>query len=654
MAGVSVTIGANTDQLDSAVKHSKSQMGQLNKEFKQVALQAAKFGAAAAAAGAAMAVGLTVKGLAAVDAQAKLARQLGASIDGLRATQIAASDAGISMGVMQSAAERLNQRIGEAQRGTGAAAESFKRLGLDASALGQMDVDQRMATIADRMQGLGLSTSQAADELRQMGIRNGEMVNLMLQGGDAIRNARGEVDALGLSLSSVDAAQVEVANDAFARFGLLLEGVQQQLAVQVAPLLTAVSRLLVDSAEDAGGLGNATADAFNLIIDGGAEAVNAVASMDRQFLRTQAALDVFALEVRNGFLEIAREIVEIPTGAVNELIGALNSMGADIELLGLSDMGRGVQNVIDGTRQEIMQINEDLAEEMAKPLPGDKFKRFVFEAREAAERAAIELQSVDVPDVGGAGGDGEGGDGEGGDKDALEKLAKWEEEKAKLKREKMMEAFEQEFMLTEEFNFRMAELRDLKEDSDTVSEQDYQNARLDRMRQFFSDQYGISSSGFDALGDLAASHWNAETAMAVDAFGHILNALSGNSRKVFEIQKAAGIANAVVSTYTGASKALELGWPLGPIAAASITAKGFANVAKIKSQSFGGGSSGGSAGAGASNTAQLNQAAQPVQQREQTVANISLQGDTFGRETVKSLMEQMNELADDGMRYNIV
>src|SRR5690554_103526 len=366
MAGVSVTIGANTEQFDAAVKRSKSQINQLSTEFKAGAVQAAKFGAAAVAAGAALGVGLTVKGLAAVDAQAKLARQLGASIDGLRATQIAASDAGISMGVMQSAAERLNQRIGEAQRGTGTAAESFKRLGLDAQALGQMDVDQRIATIADRMHGLGLSTAEAADELRQMGIRNTEMVNLMLQGGDGIRNARGEVDELGLSLSEIDAAKVEAANDSFARIGMVIEGISQRLAIEVAPILDAVSKMFTDAAKEAGGFGEATSDAFEFVVDSAAFVMNAVDGIKRVFELVAdgviVAWNAMASLVAKHIENIVTLVDKIPGVDMSDTLSAIRSFADQAESVVASAMG-------------------NMHETLMRPMAGDQFKGFVAEAR---------------------------------------------------------------------------------------------------------------------------------------------------------------------------------------------------------------------------------------------------------------------------------
>lgn len=111
-----------------------------------------------------------------------------------------------------------------------------------------------------------------------------------------------------------------------------------------------------------------------------------------------------------------------------------------------------------------------------------------------------------------------------------------------------------------------------------------------------------SRDGWDGMANLAGrfaseseqinnKNWDAQEATTTGALGSMLGALAGHSKKAFKLQKAAGIANAIVSTFQGISKALELGWPLGPIAAAAIGAQGFAAVARIKSATFSGGGS---------------------------------------------------------------
>jgi hypothetical protein len=54
----------------------------------------------------------------------------------------------------------------------------LRRLGLSASDLLKLDIDDRMVNIAEAFQRLGYSSSQQADALRALGLRTQEMINL--------------------------------------------------------------------------------------------------------------------------------------------------------------------------------------------------------------------------------------------------------------------------------------------------------------------------------------------------------------------------------------------------------------------------------------------------------------------------------------------
>lgn len=71
-----------------------------------------------------------------------------------------------------------------------------------------------------------------------------------------------------------------------------------------------------------------------------------------------------------------------------------------------------------------------------------------------------------------------------------------------------------------------------------------------------------------------------------------------HNKAMFELNKVAAMANTIMSTYTGATKALEWGWPLGPIFAGIIIAAGLANLQAISQTRFGSTSSAPSQGAG--------------------------------------------------------
>lgn len=332
-------------------------------------------------------------GLESVDVQAKLARSLNTTYDSVTALQIAFEEGGVD--AFEASLNRMNRRLGAAEAGTGAAAKTVEALNLNLSELSQLEADERIARIADAIVDSGVSAQRAARFVQDLGFEQKEAAQIFLQGGDAIRKYRQQVDEFGLSLNDLDTAKVEKANDDFARASRLFDAISQQLAVNVAPVLSAVSDLFIENTKEAGGLGEATADAFNVFIEGAARALNGLEKLDRGLLSTQAASDVFAVNVRIGLLEVAREIVEIPTAAVNEMIRAINKIpGIDVDALGMSDFGRKIQRVIDDSRSEIEQIDSDLRERLSRPLPGDQFERFVYEAREAAEesaRAAVEI-----------------------------------------------------------------------------------------------------------------------------------------------------------------------------------------------------------------------------------------------------------------------
>jgi len=82
---------------------------------------------------------------------------------------------------------------------------------------------------------------------------------------------------------------------------------------------------------------------------------------------------------------------------------------------------------------------------------------------------------------------------------------------------------------------------------------------------------------------------------SIDGF----NKLAAQNKKLFQVQKAYNIANAIMDTYAGANKALALyPPPLSYAMAAGQIALGMANVATIKSQSFSGRAVGGRVEAG--------------------------------------------------------
>lgn len=246
-----VKINGDSSGLDTA-------LGKAGKGLKSLGVIAA--GAAIAVVGGLAA--MTTAGLRSVDANVKLARSMGGTVNALNAVQIAAGYAGVSVGEANSAMQNLNRELASANEKGSPAAKALERLGFVASELSDLDTDDRMAAIADRVQELGLSTSDTSDILRDLGVRSRNMALLMIQGGDAIRSARIEVAAFGLELSETQTAGIESANDALARMSLVFQGLQGMLAAEVAPTLQVIADKFNQIAQS-----EATREAINRVVE---------------------------------------------------------------------------------------------------------------------------------------------------------------------------------------------------------------------------------------------------------------------------------------------------------------------------------------------------------------------------------------------------
>ena len=699
MAGIDVIIGANTDDLDAAVRRSRSRLAGLGNEMKGNIATAAKWGAAVSVAATAATAAIVAGSLKSIDALAKTSDKLGIAISDLQALRQAAELTGVGTSTLDMSLQRMTRRLSEAAQGTGEAQDALKELNLDALALAKLTPDEQFREIAGAMEEVGSQSDRVRLAFKLFDSEGAALVNTLALGKQGLQDIGDEMDALGASITRVDAGKVEDANDAMLRVATAAGAITDRLTIELAPAIEAVANQMVaEFSRGSSSLGTGMEGAVDVGLNALADFLDGVATVT----------DLISGNPITAQFGILGKLI---FGAKGLLIGA--AIGATFDLIkeGLADFGIGISEGENNARK-LLDVQEEIANQqkamaadngifMASSILEDRLQNLkkteaeltkVVEGSEDSLAAYNELLTEGTDKAGGFAGmvrrqanairdvanaadaaaaalsnaDGRGtntpGKPEVEDETSVgltaEEISLREEEKATLKREKMIEAFEQEKELIKDFNIQLAELRDLKEDSDTVSEDEYQQARLDKMRDFFRRQFDIQSGGLDALGDLSSKFFGAETAMAVDALGNILNAFSGNSKKIFKIQKAAGIANAIVSTFQGASKALELGWPLGPIAAASITATGFAKVAAIKSTTMaGGGSGGGGGGGGASlssggqGSANQSQASQPP--TETMVANLNIQGQNFDRRTVIGLVEQINDLQEDGMRIRL-
>ena len=653
LGDLTVRIGANTEGLRRGASEAQSTLGRLQRRMRDVARRAARMGAAAGLAGGALTAALVRRGLESVDAQAKLARSLGGTIDALRATQIAASDAGVSSDQLGNAMERLNQRIGEARRGSGRGAEALERLGLSAEELSGMDLDERMAAVSDAMREKGLSADQTADELRQLGIRNSEMIDFMRQGGDAIRDAKGEVDDFGLSLSAVDAAQVEAANDAMDRIGMMMESITQELAVQLAPIIQGIADLFSDAGREAGGFGNQVSSAVDTGVDAFAFMADAVESVRRGFVVAGQAVATLALRIRQEMLEAQEFIIGGPVRAINELIRTVNNLpGINFGEVEPPEIVQNVQSELAAARRATEIGKEEMNRTLMEPMPSEGIKEWVADQQEASRQAAEsvvadrEQQSSRVLQIQQA-------------QNAQEaRMAQEAAEKEQERREMNLENL-REFLLNErdaeiEAHEERMEWLEEAHENELINEEKFREKKEALERRHQDELTNIERRGLSEREKFERASMATRTGIVADELQNMTSSVARENKAMFQLNKAAGIANAIINTHQGVTQALaNYPPPVSFAMAAAQAAAGFAKVNAIRSQSMsgGGGGSAGSVGSAPSQAgARSTEPGTGAGETQTTRREITIRGEGITGALVREMIPELNEALDDGTR----
>jgi hypothetical protein len=177
-----------------------------------------------------------------------------------------------------------------------------------------------------------------------------------------------------------------------------------------------------------------------------------------------------------------------------------------------------------------------------------------------------------------------------------------------------LESLQQEFMTEQELlatqrDERMAFLHEARL-AEALAEDEYQLLRAQVQEQYQDKLTQIEKDAADKRSRVRQQEWQTGLTMAQQSLAAMQQLLIASGNKQLAESKAFGVAQAVISTAIGISRAMELGWPAAIPAMALAAATGAAQIAAITSASKGtssapsssgaaGASSGGGAGGGA-------------------------------------------------------
>jgi hypothetical protein len=157
------------------------------------------------------------------------------------------------------------------------------------------------------------------------------------------------------------------------------------------------------------------------------------------------------------------------------------------------------------------------------------------------------------------------------------------------------------------------------------------------------------------------SGWKGKAEIASQVMGQVSKLMNSESRKMFEVGKAAAKAQVLVDTPKAAMSAYSamagipyIGPSLGAAAAAAAIASGAAQMQKIDSTQFGGSGNSGGGGISSDGAAGSAEASGPQEIIQTTNFDVTLQGDSFSGEQVRGLIGAINEETDDNVQLNAV
>ena len=154
--------------------------------------------------------------------------------------------------------------------------------------------------------------------------------------------------------------------------------------------------------------------------------------------------------------------------------------------------------------------------------------------------------------------------------------------------------------------------------------------------------------------------WRGKMRVMSDVLGSMSVLMQSENRKMFEIGKAAAIANTTITTIESAQKAFNslagipiVGPALGGAAAAAAIAGGIARVSQIQSTTMGGGGGfGGAGGAGATATPQGAQ--QAPENVVDATFNLQTEQGFISTDQIRGVASGLNEFIEDGGRIRSV
>jgi hypothetical protein len=349
------------DRTAQAVNGMNARMDRLQSSIKKGQLAIA----AATAVATAATMKLVASGFRSVDMLAKQADMLGMSTESLIAYERMASRAGIAPEQFNKNLERMVVNLSKGGEMTGKTADALQRMGLSVNRVRQLGAEKSLLAIADGLKGVGSETEKVRIAYDLFGKEGVRMLKIMQDGAAGFEKAKEEAEKLGLTISRMDAAKVEAANDAFADLKNQSAATGRIMAVALAPAVEAVSKRITAATSNATWLREAIVKVADFGIAAFAAVGKSVTLFNLGLLKGQKAIA--------GLLE---QLFSLNNWAPDDVISATQKIQMEIDKL-MDDIAKNptLDDWYNNIKNRVMEL---------PPVVGDVLREISFIATEVA------------------------------------------------------------------------------------------------------------------------------------------------------------------------------------------------------------------------------------------------------------------------------
>lgn len=348
LARLSTILDADTAKFDAGFKRA----GKLAGNFGGLVAKATKaaavgIGAAATALGA-----LTVRQALAIDQTAKLARSLGVGLREFQAIALVADEAGIAQEGLGKAIQTSQKAIFEAANGMATYKRSFDQLGISLDDLNGLSPDKQFNMIAEALGKVDDATARTSIALSIFGRNGRDLINVLDDYNGRLQEAKDFNDKFGLSINEIDSTKIEEANDTFARVGRAVSGLGNVLAVEFAPIITAISNAFIDGGLDAETFGNLVRRSMEIAAFGIDVVRKAFIAVRLLIAEGSHQIDRFIIDTTKNLFTLAEAAATLPgigdaMRAVQAELLALNQGAAELGQKNFENLKKLRQEVAD-------------------------------------------------------------------------------------------------------------------------------------------------------------------------------------------------------------------------------------------------------------------------------------------------------------------